>query len=87
MGEPSVPDPRIRPRGRGEVEGEVRAIFDLYLRERGNIPNMFRTVAVRPVHLRTLIDHFRTVMNQGTVPPLLKELMAVRVSAINRCRY
>jgi alkylhydroperoxidase family enzyme len=80
-------DPRIRPRRPSEAEGEVRSIFDLYLQERGNVPNMFRTVAVRPTHLRTLITHFRTVMNEGTVPPLLKELVAVRVSSINRCRY
>ncbi len=80
-------DPRIRPRGPSDVDGEVRSIFDLYLRERGNIPNMFRTVAARPRHLQTLIAHFRTVMNEGDVPPLLKELIAVRVSSINRCRY
>jgi alkylhydroperoxidase family enzyme len=79
--------PRIRPRDPGEVDAGVRAIFDVFLRERGNIPNMFRTVAVRPSHLETLIAHFRTVMNEGTVPPLLKELLAIRVSSINRCRY
>jgi hypothetical protein len=48
---------------------------------------MFRTVALRPSHLRTLIAHFRTVMNEGTVPPLLKELLWVRISHLNRCRY
>jgi alkylhydroperoxidase family enzyme len=79
--------PRIRPRDPGEVSDGVRSIFDVFLRERGNIPNMFRTVAVRPKHLETLIAHFRTVMNEGTVPTLLKELLAVRVSSINRCRY
>jgi hypothetical protein len=82
-----MPEPRIRPREPGEVAGETRTIFDTYLRERGNIPNMFRTVAARPKHLHTLIRHFRTVMSDGDVPPLLKELIAVRVSAINRCRY
>jgi alkylhydroperoxidase family enzyme len=79
--------PRVRPRDPGEVSEGVRSIFDVFLRERGNIPNMFRTVAVRPEHLETLIAHFRTVMNEGTVPTLLKELLAVRVSSINRCRY
>jgi alkylhydroperoxidase family enzyme len=79
--------PRIRPRSPDEVTDEARGIFDGFLRERGNIPNMFRTVAVRPEHLTTLIAHFRTVMNEGAVPPLLKELIAVRVSSINRCRY
>ncbi len=80
-------EPRIRPRSPDEVTDEARGIFDVFLRERGNVPNMFRTVAVRPKHLTTLIAHFRTVMNEGAVPPLLKELIAVRVSSINGCRY
>lgn len=80
-------EPRIRPRTPDEVEPESRTIFEAYLRERGNVPNMFRTVALRTRHLQTMIAHFRTVMNEGSVTPLLKELLAVRVSAINRCRY
>ena len=79
--------PRIRPRDPSEVTPEVRSIFDVFLRERGNVPNMFRTVAARPRHLQTMIAHFRTVMNEGEVPPLLKELVAVRISSLNRCRY
>ncbi|UCG84972.1 MAG: hypothetical protein JSW71_13600 [Gemmatimonadota bacterium] len=79
--------PRIRPRDPGEVTPEVKNIFEAFLEERGNIPNMFRTVGLRPKHLTTMISHFRTVMNEGDVPPLLKELLAVRVSSINRCKY
>jgi alkylhydroperoxidase family enzyme len=82
-----VTSPRIRPRNPDEVNPEVKGIFDAFLKERGNIPNMFRTVGVRPKHLTTMINHFRTVMNEGEVPPLLKELVAVRVSSINRCKY
>jgi len=80
-------DPRVRPRNPDEVTGGVRNIFDAFQRERGNIPNMFRTVAARPRHLETMIEHFQTVMNEGEVPPLLKELVAIRVSSINKCRY
>ena len=79
--------PRLPPLRPEEAAPEVRPIFDTYLQERGNIPNMFRTVAVRPKHLQTMIAHFRTVMNEGTVPPLLKELLWVRISHLNRCRY
>ena len=79
--------PRLRPLNPDEVDPAVRAVFETYLRERGNIPNMFRTVARRPGHLLTMLAHFRTVMNEGTVPPLLKELLAVRVSHHNGCRY
>jgi alkylhydroperoxidase family enzyme len=79
--------PRIRPLGPEEVDAPARAIFETYLRERGNIPNMFRTAAHRSPHLQTMIAHFRTVMNEGTVPTLLKELLSVRVSHLNHCRY
>jgi hypothetical protein len=79
--------PRIRPRDPEEVAPQVRRIFDAFQKERGNIPNMFRTVGVLPKHLTTMIQHFSTVMNEGTVPVLLKELLSIRVSSINRCRY
>jgi alkylhydroperoxidase family enzyme len=82
-----VTDPRLPALGPSDVEPEVRGVFEAYLKERGNIPNMFRTAGVRAKHLSTMIAHFRTVMNEGTVPPLLKELLAVRVSHLNHCRY
>ena len=80
-------NPRITPLTLDQAAPEVRPIFETYLRERGNIPNMFRTVALRPEHLRSLIAHFRTVMNEGTVPAVLKELLWVRISHLNGCRY
>jgi len=79
--------PRITPLAPAAAPDEVQPIFETYLQERGNVPNMFRTVALRPAHLRTMIAHFRTVMNEGTVPPLLKELLWVRISHLNGCRY
>jgi alkylhydroperoxidase family enzyme len=82
-----VADPRLPALGPDDVAPETRTIFETYLRERGNIPNMFRTAGVRAQHLTTMIAHFRTVMDEGTVPPLLKELLSVRVSQLNRCRY
>jgi alkylhydroperoxidase family enzyme len=78
---------RVRRLDQQEVEGPTREIFDTYMRERGNVPNMFRTMAHRPEYLRTMIAHFRTVMNTGVVPQKLKELLSVRVSAINGCHY
>jgi alkylhydroperoxidase family enzyme len=78
---------RIRRLDRGEVDPSTGEIFDKYFQERGNVPNMFRTVAHRPEYLRTMIAHFRTVMNTGTVPAKLKELCVVRVSQLNHCEY
>jgi uncharacterized peroxidase-related enzyme len=79
--------PRVQPLSAEEAAPEVRPIFETYMKERGNIPNMFRTAAVRPKHFQTMIAHFRTVMNEGTVPALLKELLWVRISHLNQCRY
>ena len=69
------------------VDPQSQEIFEDFLRERGNIPNMFRTVAHRPEIMRTMVAHFRAVMNTGTVPAKLKELVIVRTSQINRCEY
>ena len=78
---------RIRRLEKAEVDAQSQAVFDDFLRERGNIPNMFRTVAHRPEIMRTMVAHFRAVMNTGTVPKKLKELVIVRTSQLNRCEY
>ncbi|RKD26922.1 alkylhydroperoxidase AhpD family core domain-containing protein [Caminicella sporogenes DSM 14501] len=78
---------RIRPLKPSEVDGEAREIFEDFLRERGNIPNMFRTLAYRPQLLKTAFDHFRAVLKTGTVDFKLKEMIAVRVSQMNECAY
>ena len=75
---------RLRP---DEVGADIRALFETFLRERGNIPNMFRTVAHRPEILSSMLAHFRAVMGPGTVPVALKEMLAVRVSRVNSCDY
>jgi hypothetical protein len=80
-------DERIRRVGIEGVEGPTREIFETYQRERGNVPNMFRTMAHRPELLRTMIAHFRVVMSPTTVSVRLKELIAVAVSGIHDCAY
>ena len=78
---------RISRLERSAVDAEVGAIYDHFMKVRGNIPNMFRTVAHRPEILRTMIAHFRAMMETGTIPAKLKELLFVRVSQLNRCDY
>ncbi|MBZ5646674.1 MAG: hypothetical protein LAN37_05555 [Acidobacteriia bacterium] len=78
---------RISRLDRSQVDEQVQAIFDAFLKERGNIPNMFRTVAHRPHIVKTMIDHFKAVMGTGTTGIKLKELLFVRVSQINHCEY
>ena len=78
---------RIKRIGSDEVPEELRDVYDAAWQQRGNVPNMFRTLAHRPRYLRTMIAHFRTVMETGSVSTKLKELLAVRVSQINHCAY
>jgi uncharacterized peroxidase-related enzyme len=79
--------PRISRLKRDEVSGESRAIYDRVLRERGNVPNMFRTMAHRPEIFQTIIAHMEAVLNTGTLPKKLKELVIVRTSQVNRTPY
>jgi alkylhydroperoxidase family enzyme len=72
---------------RSQVDEPTQAIYDHFQKQRGNVPNMFRTVAHRPEILRTMIAHFRAVMESGTLTPKLKELVIVRTSQVNGCAY
>jgi len=79
--------PRLSKISPDQADSGSREVFDQFLRERGNVPNMFRTVAHRPEIMRTMNQHFWTVMNTGTVSRKLKEMVSVRVSHLNRCEY
>ena len=70
-----------------EADGSCRELFDDFIRERGAVPNMFRTLAHAPEMLKTVFAHFRSVMANGAVETRVKEMIAVRVSHLNRSRY
>lgn len=65
----------------------VKSVFDSFMAARGNVPNMFRTLALVPELVTTLEAHFAAVLKAGTVELKLKELVVVRVSQINNCGY
>ena len=73
--EPAKADPSLKP------------LFDDFLRERGAVPNMFRTLAHDPKVLQTWFDSFRATMREGEVATRVKEMVGVRVSHLNRSRY
>lgn len=79
--------PRISQLTRDEVLPAAMTIYDRYLRDRGNVPNMFRTMAHRPEIFETIIAHMEAVLNTGTLPKALKELVIVRTSQLNRTPY
>lgn len=79
--------PRISRLNRSEVRPSSVAIYDRTLRDRGNVPNMFRTMAHRPEIFETIIAHMDAVLNTGTLSKALKELVIVRTSQCNRTPY
>jgi uncharacterized peroxidase-related enzyme len=79
--------PRITRLTRNEVDSKSGEIFDRMMQQRGNVPNMFRTLAHRPEIFQTAIAHLEAVINTGTLSPKLKELVVVRTSQINGCEY
>jgi uncharacterized peroxidase-related enzyme len=70
-----------------DVPADVHRLFDAFMRERGNVPNLFRAAALRPPIVLTLFAHLRAVTGPGEVPVMLKELLTVRVSQLNGCSY
>lgn len=78
---------RIQPIEPEEARPSLRALFARLRRERGNVPNMFRTMGLRPEIAETAEAHMRAIFSTGTVDARLKEMLAVRVSQINHCAY
>ena len=78
---------RISKLERSEVTPEMNTLYDKIFAQRGNVPNMFRTMAHRPEIFSTMMAHVSAVLNTGTVSTKLKELIIVRTSQINVTPY
>jgi len=78
---------RISRLDRSEVTPDMAALYDKAFAQRGNVPNMFRVMAHRPEIFSTMQAHFGAVLNSGTVPTRLKELIIVRTSQVNVTPY
>ena len=79
--------PRLSRLSRSEVAPELRDVYDKFLRDRGNVPYFFRTLAHRPEIFRTATAHMHAVLQTGTLPTKLKELVVVRTSQLNCTSY
>jgi alkylhydroperoxidase family enzyme len=80
--------PRITPLHPDDAPAEARVVLEEFFKARNNVPNMFRTLARRPAAMKTASDHMAAFWNdETTADPKLKELIAVRVSILNDCKY
>jgi len=78
---------RISRLDRSEVTPDLATLYDKIFAQRGNVPNMFLTMAHRPEIFSTMMAHFAAILNTGTVSTRLKELIIVRTSQVNETPY
>ncbi len=79
--------PRIEPPRAEDVSPDVLPVWEKFYRNRGNVPNMFRTLSLRPEMAKAVAASMDTILNTGTVDLRTKEMVVVRVSQLNACQY
>ncbi|MBX3014662.1 MAG: carboxymuconolactone decarboxylase family protein [Caldilineaceae bacterium] len=67
----------------------VHAVYDEIKAELGFgiVPNLFKSMALRPSFLETQWSHFRATVLQGSLPRTLKEMIGVAISQTNGSEY
>jgi AhpD family alkylhydroperoxidase len=79
--------PRIPLLERDQVSPEIAAIYDALLKQRGVVPNMFKTLAHTPVLAQGIAGLLKSLLSDGALPGWYKELVATRLSVLLNSRY
>ena len=81
--------PTVMPVEYDVASPEVKAVYDDIMAKRGleHVPNFWKTVAAHPPTLKRNWDSLQEVMAPGALDPMVKEMIAVAVSATNGCEY
>ena len=80
--------PRITPLHPDVAPAAAQAVLQDFFQARNSVPNMFRTLARRPAAMKTASDHMAAFWSdETTCDSKLKELLSVRVSILNNCKY
>ncbi len=80
-------EPRLKALTPAEAPAAAQPIFNRFLEERGNVPNLFRTLARRPETMVAYAEMLRNVTYTGSLDLKTKELVMLRVSQINGSDY
>lgn len=72
---------------RDQVTPEVGALYDALLKQRGVVPNMFKTAANIPALALGIAAFLKPIMGDGALPGWYKELIAVRVCLLHHFEY
>ena len=77
---------RIEPLGIHEVDDEIRHLCEDAERQSGTSAST-RTYARNPVVVKALAAFRATLAREGTIEPSLRELVRLKIAALNACRY
>ena len=77
---------RIEPLGIREVDDEIRHLCEESERQSGTSAGT-RTYARNPGVLKALTAYRAALAREGTIDPVLRELVRLKIAALNACRY
>ena len=77
---------RIEPLGIHEVDDEIRHLCEEAERQSGSSAST-RTYARNPGVAKALAAFRTTLAREGTINPVLRELVRLKIAALNACRY
>ena len=77
---------RIEPLGTHELDDDIKHLCAEAERQVGNSISV-RTYAKNPVVLKALAALRGTLAKEGSIDPVIRELMRLKVASLNGCRY
>jgi uncharacterized peroxidase-related enzyme len=72
---------------REQVPPELVAVYDALLKQRGVVPNMFKTVAHVPPLALAFAGLLKALLGDSALPGWYKELVATRMSVLSDSEY
>ena len=78
--------PRIEPLKIDEVDDEIRHLCEESERQSGTSASI-RTYAKNPGVAKALATFRATLAREGTIDPALRELIRLKIAALNGCQY
>ena len=77
---------RMQPLAIHEVDDEIRHVCEESERQSGTSAGT-RTYARNPGVLKALTAYRATLAREGTIDPVLRELVRLKIAGLNACRY
>jgi len=84
MGEQKTRIPLLE---RDQAPPEIATVYDALLKQRGVVPNMFKTLAHTPALALGIAGFLKSLLSDSALPGWYKELVATRLSVLNNSQY